>query len=193
MDFFIHHTAIADEGCTIGKGSKIWLFCHIMSGAVIGSQCTLGQNVFVAATVVLGNNVKVQNNVSLYDGVICGDDVFIGPSAVFTNVINPRSHISRKNEYSRTLVQNGATIGANATIICGNEIGMYAFVGAGAVVTKDVPPYALVTGNPARHKGWVSEAGMVLQFDKAGMATCTMTGDKYILEEKGVRKITRQQ
>jgi UDP-2-acetamido-3-amino-2,3-dideoxy-glucuronate N-acetyltransferase len=192
MDFFIHHTAIADDGCTIGKGSKIWHFCHIMTGAVIGSDCILGQNVFVAATVVLGNHVKVQNNVSLYDGVICGDDVFIGPSAVFTNVINPRSHIIRKNEYSRTLVHNGATIGANATIVCGIESGMYAFVGAGAVVTKNVPPYALVTGNPAKQKGWISEAGVKLQFGTDGKAACTATGDNYILGENGVRKIITQ-
>ncbi|MCX6319814.1 MAG: acyltransferase [Bacteroidetes bacterium] len=188
MDYFIHHTAIADEGCQIGSGSRVWHFCHIMKGARIGNDCTLGQNVFVAGTVVLGNRVKVQNNVSLYDGVLCEDDVFVGPSAVFTNVINPRSAIERKNEYRPTHVHRGATIGANATILCGHEIGKYAMVGAGAVVTKNIPDYALVTGNPALQRGWVSEAGNKLAFDEKGTATCTATGEQYILENNQVRK-----
>jgi UDP-2-acetamido-3-amino-2,3-dideoxy-glucuronate N-acetyltransferase len=188
MDYFIHHTAIADEGCEIGSGSRVWHFSHIMKGARIGKDCTLGQNVYVAGTVVLGDRVKVQNNVSLYDGVICEDDVFVGPSAVFTNVINPRSAIERKNEYRSTHVHRGATIGANATIICGHEIGKYAMVGAGAVVTKDIPDYALVTGNPALQRGWVSEAGNKLAFDENGTATCTVTGEQYILENNQVRK-----
>lgn len=158
--FFAHPTAVIDEGCRIGAGTKVWHFSHLMPGAVIGENCVIGQNVFVADQVQIGNNVKVQNNVSLYEGVTCEDDVFIGPSAVFTNVINPRSAVNRKNEFKKTIVRKGATIGANATIICGIEIGKYAFVGAGAVVTKDVLPYALVTGNPAVQTGWMNEEGM---------------------------------
>ncbi|MBK8952112.1 MAG: N-acetyltransferase [Chitinophagaceae bacterium] len=159
MNCFIHPTAVIDEGCRIGAGTKVWHFCHLMPGAVIGENCILGQNGFVANNVVLGNSVKVQNNVSLYEGVVCEDEVFIGPSKVFTNVTNPRSAVNRKNEYKKTIVRKGATIGANATILCGIEIGKYAFVGAGAVVTKDVLPYALVTGNPAVQTGWMNEEG----------------------------------
>lgn len=188
MDFFVHHTAVADEGCTIGNGTKVWHFCHIMQGARIGNDCILGQNVFVASTVILGNRVKVQNNVSLYDGVVCSDDVFIGPSAVFTNVINPRSAVERKHEYKKTIVEQGATIGANATILCGHTIGQFAMIGAGAVVTKDVPPYALVTGNPAVQRGWVSEAGNTLQFDNTGKAVCATTGKTYLLNNNSVSK-----
>jgi UDP-2-acetamido-3-amino-2,3-dideoxy-glucuronate N-acetyltransferase len=181
MSYFAHTTAVIDDGCSIGGGTKIWHFCHLMPGCSIGSNCVLGQNVVVMPGVVLGNNVKVQNNVSLYTGITCEDDVFIGPSAVFTNVINPRSAIVRKHEYRRTLVKKGASIGANATIICGIEIGSYAFVGAGAVVTKTVPDYALVTGNPARQTGWVSEYGHKLTFDGAGYAACPESGMQYRL------------
>lgn len=188
--FFAHSTAVLDDGCSIGTGSSIWHFCHIMPGAVIGEKCSLGQNVFVANKVSLGNNVKVQNNVSLYEGVVCEDDVFIGPSAVFTNVINPRSGVSRKNEYQSTVLRKGVTIGANATIICGVEIGRYAFIGAGAVVTKNVPAYALLTGNPARQKGWMSEKGHTLQFDAEGNGVCKGTGEKYQLLNNEVKKIS---
>lgn len=188
MSFFVHPTALLDPGCRVGTGSCIWHFCHLMPGAVIGEDCSLGQNVFVADGVVLGRNVKVQNNVSLYEGVICEDDVFIGPSAVFTNVTNPRSAVSRKAEYKKTLVRRGATIGANATILCGIEIGAYAFIGAGAVVTKDVPPYALVMGNPARQEGWMSEAGGKLVFEKEE-AVCSITGSLYTLKEGQVVKV----
>ncbi len=187
-NYFIHPTAVADPGCQVGQGTKIWHFCHLMTGCVIGKDCILGQNVFVASKVVLGNNVKVQNNVSLYDGVICEDGVFIGPSVVFTNVINPRSFIARKNEYLETLVKTGATIGANATVVCGNEIGRYAFVGAGAVVTKPVLPYALVMGNPAVQKGWVSESGHPLHFEN-GKATCPESGTAYQLVNNAVVKL----
>ncbi|MBL7730764.1 MAG: N-acetyltransferase [Chitinophagaceae bacterium] len=190
MSFFAHSTAVLDEGCSIGAGTSIWHFCHIMPGAVIGEKCSLGQNVFVANKVSLGNNVKVQNNVSLYEGVVCEDDVFIGPSAVFTNVINPRSGVSRKNEYQSTVLRKGVTIGANATIICGVEIGRYAFIGAGAVVTKNVPAYAVVTGNPARQQGWMSEQGHTLQFDAEGNAVCKATGEKYQLQNNEVKKIS---
>src|SRR6478609_7845260 len=169
--YFAHASAIVDEGCEIGEGTKIWHFSHIMPGCRIGENCNLGQNVVVSPKVVLGKNVRVQNNVSIYEGVICEDDVFLGPSMVFTNVINPRSAISRKNEYKQTLVRKGASIGANATIICGNEIGKYAFIGAGAVVTKPVPSYALVVGNPAKHIGWMSEYGHRLHFIE-GVARC---------------------
>ncbi|MGJ7031902.1 acyltransferase [Niabella hirudinis] len=179
QDYFAHPTAIIDEGCIIGAGTKIWHFSHIMAGCVIGAQCNLGQNVVVSPKVVLGNNVRVQNNVSIYEGVICEDDVFLGPSMVFTNVINPRSAVSRKNEYKQTLVKKGATIGANATIVCGNTIGEYAFIGAGAVVTKDVPAYALLVGNPARQTGWMSEYGHKLKFDAAGKAVCPESGAIY--------------
>jgi UDP-2-acetamido-3-amino-2,3-dideoxy-glucuronate N-acetyltransferase len=188
-DFFAHPSAIIDEGCSIGKGTKIWHFSHIMSHCVIGEKCNIGQNVVVSPDVVLGNNVRVQNNVSIYTGVICGDDVFLGPSMVFTNVINPRSAISRKEEYKKTYVEKGATIGANATIVCGHTIGRYAFIGAGAVVTKDVKPYSLVLGNPARHIGWMSEYGHRLNFDGNGIAICPESGEKYIFNENKVNKM----
>ena len=188
-NYFAHPTAVIDEGCQIGNDTRIWHFTHIMPGAVIGNNCIVGQNVFIGSRVKLGNNVKVQNNVSLFEGVICEDDVFLGPSMVFTNVINPRSANSRKHEFKKTLVKRGASIGANATIICGIEIGEYAFVGAGAVVTKTVSPYALVMGNPARQSGWVSEHGHKLEFDIQGIAVCPEGGKKYKLENGVVRKI----
>lgn len=181
--YFAHSSAIIDEGCVIGEGTKIWHFSHIMPGCIIGSHCNIGQNVVVSPKVVLGNNVRIQNNVSVYEGVICEDDVFLGPSMVFTNVINPRSAVSRKHEYLKTLVKKGASIGANATIVCGNEIGEYAFIGAGAVVTKPVPAYALVIGNPARQTGWMSEYGHKLQFDESGRAICIESGHEYCLIE----------
>ncbi len=184
-DFFAHESAIIDEGCHIGRGTKIWHFSHIMKGCVIGEQCNLGQNVVVSPDVVLGRNVKVQNNVSIYTGVICEDDVFLGPSMVFTNVINPRSHILRRDQYMKTLVKKGASIGANATIVCGNEIGAYAFIGAGAVITKDVPDYALVIGNPGRQVGWMSEYGHRLHFDEKGMAVCPESKEVYQLTPEG--------
>jgi UDP-2-acetamido-3-amino-2,3-dideoxy-glucuronate N-acetyltransferase len=187
--YFVHETAVIDEGCEIGEGVKLWHFCHVMTGAKIGKDCTIGQNVFIASNVILGNNVKVQNNVSIYEGVICEEDVFLGPSMVFTNVINPRSAVNRKVQYKKTLVRKGATIGANATILCGNEVGQYAFVGAGAVVTKDVLPYALVIGSPAKQVGWVSEAGTRLAFNIEGIGICTETGQKYLLENNSVKKI----
>jgi UDP-2-acetamido-3-amino-2,3-dideoxy-glucuronate N-acetyltransferase len=189
MSVFIHETAVVDEGCTIGSGTKVWHFSHIMKDCIIGENCNLGQNVVVSPQVVLGNNVKVQNNVSIYTGVICEDDVFLGPSMVFTNVINPRSAVNRKSEYLKTKVGKGATIGANATIVCGNDIGEYAFIGAGAVVTKAVKPYALLIGNPARQTGWMSEYGHKLAFDASGEASCPESGEKYKLENKEVRKI----
>jgi len=183
--FFAHETAVIDEGCKIGKGTKIWHFTHIMTGCVIGENCSLGQNVVVSPDVILGRNVKVQNNVSIYTGVICEDDVFLGPSMVFTNVINPRSHVLRRDQYQETLVKKGATIGANATIVCGNEIGEYAFIGAGAVVTKSIPPYALIVGNPGRFIGWMSEYGHRLHFDETGIATCPESHEKYRLTKEG--------
>jgi UDP-2-acetamido-3-amino-2,3-dideoxy-glucuronate N-acetyltransferase len=185
-NYFLHPTAVVDEGAEIGAGVHIWHFCHLMPGCRIGADCNLGQSVFVGAGVVLGRNVKVQNNVSLYEGVICEDDVFLGPSMVFTNVINPRSAINRKSEYRPTYVRRGATIGANATIICGNEVGAYAFVGAGAVVTKPVPPYALVVGSPARQIGWMSAQGGRLHFGPDGMAVCPVNGSRYELIENQV-------
>ncbi|MBK9505979.1 MAG: N-acetyltransferase [Chitinophagales bacterium] len=188
-NYFIHESAIVDEGAQIGKGSKIWHFTHIMSTAVIGDNCSIGQNVFVAGDVRLGANVKVQNHVSIYSGVVCEDDVFLGPSMVFTNVINPRSAIERKNEFKSTLVKKGATIGANATIVCGITIGVYAFIGAGAVVTKSIDDYALVTGNPAKHQGWMSEHGAKLIFDENGKATCEISGASYQLINNRVSKI----
>lgn len=188
--YFAHDSAVIDSGAQIGEGSKIWHFCHIMPGAVIGKNCSLGQNVFVANGVNLGNNVKVQNNVSIYEGVMCEDDVFLGPSMVFTNVINPRSAVNRKAEYMTTLVKKGATIGANATIVCGTTIGKYAFIGAGAVVTKDVSPHALVVGNPARQIGWMSRHGERLYFEENGHATCPGSGEQYILKEGKVALIT---
>ena len=187
--FFVHHTSIVDDFCTIGNSTKIWHFTHIMHGAVIGEKCNIGQNVFIGSNVVIGNNVRIQNNVSLYDCIICEDDVFLGPSMVFTNVINPRSAVSRKNEYMKTLVKKGASIGANATIVCGNTLGEYCFIGAGTVVTKDVPAYALIVGNPGRQKGWMSEYGIKLEFDEMGRATCVESGEAYILEEHTVKKI----
>lgn len=189
MDYFAHSTAVIDEGATIGKGTRIWHFSHVMPGAVIGENCNLGQNVVVSAGVVLGRGVKVQNNVSIYEGVICEDDVFLGPSMVFTNVINPRSAIVRKHQFAKTHVGRGATIGANATIVCGHDIGAYAFIGAGAVVTKSVPPYALVIGNPARQVGWMSEYGHKLKFDENGIATCPESGEKYTLQDGVLKKI----
>lgn len=188
-DFFAHETVVLDEGCIIGKGTKIWHFSHIMSGAVIGENCNLGQNVVVSPDVILGKNVKVQNNVSIYSGVICEDDVFLGPSMVFTNIVNPRSAINRRNQYVKTMVRKGATIGANATVICGNEIGEYAFIGAGSVITKSVPAYALVIGNPARHSGWMSEFGHRLHFNSDGIATCPESSQKYMLKNNQVRRI----
>lgn len=179
MKFFKHPSAIIDEGCVIGDESKIWHFSHLMSGAVVGENCNIGQNVFIASGVRLGNNVKVQNNVSIYEGVVCEDDVFLGPSMVFTNVINPRSTVVRKNEFQPTLVLQGATIGANATIVCGIRLGKFCFVGAGAVVNKDVPDFGLVVGNPARLIGYMSENGQRLHFDANGLATCSETGKQY--------------
>lgn len=180
-DCQIHETAVIDEGCNIGKGTRIWHFSHIMSGCIIGERCNIGQNVVISPEVVLGNNVKIQNNVSVYTGVTCEDDVFLGPSCVFTNVINPRSAIVRKNQYMKTVVRKGASIGANATIVCGHEIGKYAMIGAGAVVTKDVADYALVVGNPSKQIGWVSEYGHRLEFDADGVAVCPESGQKYRL------------
>ena len=188
--YFAHETAVIDEGCKIGEGTKIWHFSHIMTGAVIGENCNLGQNVVVSPEVKLGNNVKVQNNVSIYTGVICEDNVFLGPSMVFTNVINPRSKVVRRDEYVKTLVGTGASIGANATIICGNDIGKYAFIGAGAVVTKEVSPYALVVGNPSRQIGWMSEYGHRLEFDTKGTAECPESKEKYKLKDNTVKKIS---
>ena len=179
--YFAHPTAIIDEGCEIGEGVKIWHFSHVMTGCKIGAGSNLGQNVVVSPKVILGKNVRVQNNVSIYEGVICEDDVFLGPSMVFTNVINPRSAVIRKNEFRQTLVRRGASIGANATIVCGHEIGEYAFIGAGAVITKPVLPYALVVGNPARQVGWMSEFGEKLHFDENGIAVCQESGQKYQL------------
>lgn len=188
-DYFIHPSAIMDEGAKIGKGSKIWHFSHIMSDAVLGENCNLGQNVMVSPGVVLGNNVKVQNNVSLYTGVICEDDVFLGPSMVFTNIVNPRSAVVRRGQYTKTLVKKGVSIGANATIVCGHDIGEYAFIGAGAVVTKSVPPYALIVGNPGKQIGWMSEYGHRLHFDKDGFAICPESKERYQLENNQVKKL----
>src|ERR1051325_8262657 len=188
--YFAHPTAVIDEGCTIGKGAKIWHFSHIMPRCTIGEQCNIGQNVVISPGVVLGRNVKVQNNVSIYTGVVCEDDVFLGPSMVFTNVINPRSAVNRKNQYMKTLVKRGASIGANATIVCGNDIGAFAFIGAGAVVTKPVPDYALVVGNPAKQKGWMSEYGHPLKFDEDGYAICEESKEKYFLNNGNVKKVS---
>jgi UDP-2-acetamido-3-amino-2,3-dideoxy-glucuronate N-acetyltransferase len=188
-NFYAHPSAYIDEGCTIGAGTKIWHFSHIMSNCIIGENCNIGQNVVISPDVILGKNVKVQNNVSIYTGVQCEDDVFLGPSMVFTNVINPRSAINRKNQYAKTIVKKGASIGANATIICGNNIGRYAFIGAGAVVTKEVPDYALVVGNPARQTGWMSEYGHTLKFDQEGVAVCEESGERYQLKNGKVSKL----
>jgi len=187
--YFAHQTAIIDEGCSIGKGTKIWHFSHIMPHCVIGENCNIGQNVVISPGVVLGRNVKVQNNVSIYTGVICEDEVFLGPSMVFTNVVNPRSAVVRRGQYVTTLVKRGASIGANATIICGHEIGEYAFIGAGAVVTKMVLPYALVVGNPARQVGWMSEYGHRLHFDENGIAVCPESNERYELKDGRVCKL----
>jgi UDP-2-acetamido-3-amino-2,3-dideoxy-glucuronate N-acetyltransferase len=182
MNYFAHHTAVIDEGCEIGEGTKIWHFSHLMSGCKLGRNCNLGQNVVVSPEVVLGNNVKVQNNVSIYTGVVCEDDVFLGPSMVFTNVMNPRSAVIRRGQYTKTLVKQGASVGANATIICGHDIGKFAFIGAGSVVTKDVQDYALVVGNPARQIGWMSEFGHRLAFNAEGRASCPESGELYLLQ-----------
>lgn len=187
--YFAHPSAIIDEGCRIGKGTKIWHFSHIMPDCTLGENCNIGQNVVISPGVVLGKNVKVQNNVSIYTGVICDDDVFLGPSMVFTNVINPRSAVNRKSEYAKTHVGKGASIGANATIVCGHDIGEYAFIGAGAVVTKTVPAFALVVGNPSRQIGWMSEFGHRLEFDSNGNASCTESGQTYKLESGQVTRI----
>ncbi len=189
IKYFAHETAIVDENCQIGEGTKIWHFSHIMNGCIIGKNCNIGQNVVISPEVVLGNNVKVQNNVSVYTGVICDDDVFLGPSCVFTNVTNPRSAVNRKSQYAKTHVGKGATIGANSTIVCGHDIGTYAFIGAGAVVTKSVPDYALLVGNPARQLGWMSEYGHRLHFNPEGFAECPESHDKYQLKDGKVSKI----
>ncbi len=191
IKYFAHETAIIDDGCFIEEGTKIWHFSHIMTDCIIGEKCNIGQNVVISPGVKLGKNVKIQNNVSIYTGVECEDDVFLGPSMVFTNVINPRSAVNRKNEYAKTIVKKGASIGANATIVCGHDIGEYAFIGAGAVVTKTIPPYALVVGNPARQIGWMSEFGQRLEFDNEGIALCLESNEKYKLENNHVKKIVQ--
>lgn len=190
MEYFVHETAVVDDGCTIGADTKIWHFSHVMGGCVIGTGCNIGQNSFIASDVVLGNNVKVQNNVSIYTGVTCDDDVFLGPSCVFTNVTNPRSAVVRRGQYEKTYVGKGATIGANATVVCGNNIGAYAFVGAGAVITKDIPAYALVIGNPAKQTGWMSQYGHKLTFDENGIATCPESQQEYKLQNGEVTMLT---
>ncbi len=188
-DFFVHESAYVDDGCTIGKGTKIWHFSHIMPNCVLGENCNIGQNVVVSPKVILGNNVRVQNNVSIYEGVICEDDVFLGPSMVLTNVINPRSAVSRKEEYKTTLIKKGASVGANVTIVCGNTLGCFCFIGAGAVVTKDVPDYALIVGNPGRQTGWMSEFGHKLKFNSDNFATCEESGQTYLLVNNIVKRI----
>ncbi len=188
-DYFVHESAYVDEGCKIGRGTKIWHFSHVMPNCTIGENCNIGQNVVVSPEVVLGNNVKIQNNVSIYTGVVCEDDVFLGPSMVFTNVTNPRSAVNRRGQYSKTTVKRGASIGANATIVCGHDIGEFAFIGAGAVVTKNVPAYALLVGNPAKQLGWMSEYGHRLNFDKEGIAICPESKEKYQLKDGKVSKV----
>ena len=188
-EYFAHETTVIDEGCKIGRGTKIWHFSHIMTGSEIGEKCNIGQNVVISPGVKLGRNVKVQNNVSIYTGVICEDDVFLGPSMVFTNIVNPRSAVIRKDSYVSTIVEKGASIGANSTIVCGNRIGTFSFIGAGAVVTKDVKPYALVIGNPARQTGWMSEYGHKLKFDDKGFAICPESGEKYRIQDGNVSKV----
>ncbi len=183
---FIHPTAVVDAGCTLGSGSKVWHFSHLMSDCIVGRNCTIGQNVFIGSKVRLGDGCKVQNNVSLYTGICCEEDVFLGPSCVFTNVVNPRAFIERKTEFRQTLVKKGASIGANATILCGHTIGEFALVGAGAIVTTDIPPYSLFTGCPARQSGWVSRSGCILEFDSEGIGYCPESGEKYRLEKEGV-------
>ena len=190
-EIYCHHTATIDEGSQLGEGTKVWHYSHIMPEAVLGIDCNIGQNVYIASRVVLGDRVKVQNNVSLYEGVVCADEVFIGPSAVFTNVINPRSAVNRRNEYKKTHLGKGATIGANATILCGITLGAYAFVGAGTVVTKDVPDYGLVIGNPGRQVGWMSRQGHRLEFNHEGRALCQVTGESYILLEAGMVELVK--
>lgn len=187
--YFAHETAVIDDNCSIGDGSKIWHFSHIMTNSTLGENCNVGQNVVISPDVILGSNVKVQNNVSIYTGVICEDNVFLGPSMVFTNVINPRSAVNRKSEYARTIVREGASIGANATIVCGNDIGKFAFIGAGAVVTKEIADYALVVGNPAKQLGWVSEYGHRLIFDNNNIAICPETSQQYSLNDNKVKRI----
>jgi UDP-2-acetamido-3-amino-2,3-dideoxy-glucuronate N-acetyltransferase len=189
MDYFSHDTAVVDEGCQIGKDTKIWHFSHIMSNCIIGSACNIGQNVVISPGVILGQNVKVQNNVSIYTGVICEDDVFLGPSMVFTNVTNPRSAVNRRGDYAKTIVKKGASIGANATVICGHDIGEFAFIGAGAVVTKNIMPYALVVGNPAKQIGWISEYGHRLEFDEDNIATCKESKQTYRLLNNRVERV----
>lgn len=189
-DYFVHSSSVVDEGAQIGEGTKVWHFCHIMGSATLGKGCNLGQNVFIANDVKLGSNVKIQNNVSIYTGVTCDDDVFLGPSMVFTNVTNPRSGVNRRGTYSKTHVGKGASIGANATIVCGHDIGAYAFVGAGAVVTKNIPAYALVVGNPAKQIGWMSEYGHRLDFNELGIAICAESKERYKLQDSVVKKIT---
>jgi len=189
MSYFAHESAYIDDGCQIGERTKIWHFSHVMSNSIIGENCNIGQNVVVSPDVILGKNVKVQNNVSIYTGVVCEDDVFLGPSMVFTNVTNPRSGVNRRGQYSKTVVKKGASIGANATIVCGHDIGRYAFIGAGSVVTKNIPDYALVVGNPARQIGWMSEFGHRLIFDEQGIAECPENKEKYELKNNTVRKL----
>ena len=189
LEYFAHETAVIDSGCSIGNGTKIWHFSHIMPNCFIGERCNIGQNVVISPDVILGSNVKIQNNVSIYTGVICEDDVFLGPSMVFTNVINPRSAVNRKEQYAKTTVKKGASIGANATIVCGHDIGAFAFIGAGAVVTKNIPDYALVVGNPARQLGWVSEYGHRLKFNDEGIALCPETNQEYKLADNKVIRI----
>ena len=189
IEYFVHESSYVDQPCQIGSGTKIWHFSHIMKNSIIGSNCNIGQNVVISPNVTLGNNVKVQNNVSVYTGVICEDDVFLGPSMVFTNVINPRSAVTRRDEYLKTIVKKGASIGANATIVCGNDIGKYAFIGAGCVVTKEIPDYALVVGNPCRQIGWMSEFGQRLEFNNDGIAECKKTNKSYKLNNYKVIKI----
>lgn len=191
LEYFSHPSAIIDDHCTIGNGTKIWHFSHVMSNCTIGENCNIGQNVVISPEVVLGRNVKVQNNVSIYTGVTCDDDVFLGPSMVFTNVTNPRSAVNRKSEYAKTHVGKGATIGANSTIVCGHDIGEYAFIGAGAVITKDVKPYALMVGNPAKQMGWMSEYGHRLKFDAQNRAICPESGDSYELVNNQVQKLSK--
>lgn len=192
MNYFAHETAVIDEGCQIGKGTKIWHFSHIMPNAVLGENCNVGQNVVISPEVVLGNNVKVQNNVSIYTGVVCEDDVFLGPSMVFTNVINPRSAVVRRDQYLKTTVKKGASIGANATIVCGNDLGEYCFIGAGAVITKEVPAFALMVGNPARQIGWMSKFGHRLEFDDKGIARCSESDEQYQLKEGLVKCLSKE-
>jgi len=187
--YFSHETAIIDEGCLIGKNTKIWHFSHLMTNSVVGENCNIGQNVVISPDVILGSNVKVQNNVSIYTGVVCEDDVFLGPSMVFTNVINPRSAVNRRNDYMSTLVKKGASIGANATIVCGNDIGKFSFIGAGAVVTKEVQDYSLVVGNPSKQIGWVSEYGHRLKFNDNGIASCIESNQEYLIEKNRVKRI----